>query len=281
MLLSLVVSACSSSDGGADGPGSSAAAGAATEGDGSGGPASGSTADYTLTQQVDMSIELTSSVFSRIRRIPLRHTCTTMKDIARPTTDPIRKVSENLSPPLAWGGLPDGTVSIALIFEGTDELVDPKNEEEEPLAVHWVIWNIPADVTELAEAVATTTNVLAIGPNVTQGLNVDGVTGYTGPCPPLQAAYSIGRQGYYGQKARPVDQFSFKIYALDIELDLGPEATVGDLLRRLPGVEVADDGSITAQGEEVQNVLNRNLKHLVHHIDIIKTLLGDARAATR
>ncbi|MFT5141959.1 MAG: hypothetical protein ACI84D_000570 [Thalassolituus oleivorans] len=34
-----------------------------------------------------------------------------------------------------------------------------------------------------------------------------------------------------------------------------PNATVEDLLRRLPGIEVADDGSIKAQGEDVQNVL--------------------------
>ncbi|MDH3735179.1 MAG: TonB-dependent receptor, partial [Gemmatimonadota bacterium] len=34
-----------------------------------------------------------------------------------------------------------------------------------------------------------------------------------------------------------------------------PNATVEDLLRRLPGIEVDGDGSITAQGEEVQNVL--------------------------
>ena len=34
-----------------------------------------------------------------------------------------------------------------------------------------------------------------------------------------------------------------------------PNATVEDLLRRLPGIEVAADGSIKAQGEDVQNVL--------------------------
>jgi hypothetical protein len=34
-----------------------------------------------------------------------------------------------------------------------------------------------------------------------------------------------------------------------------PNATVEDLLRRLPGIEVASDGSIKAQGEDVQNVL--------------------------
>ncbi len=34
-----------------------------------------------------------------------------------------------------------------------------------------------------------------------------------------------------------------------------PNAAVEDLLRRLPGVEVAEDGSIKAQGKDVQNVL--------------------------
>ncbi len=34
-----------------------------------------------------------------------------------------------------------------------------------------------------------------------------------------------------------------------------PNAVVEDLLRRLPGVEVAEDGSITVQGEQVQKVL--------------------------
>ena len=34
-----------------------------------------------------------------------------------------------------------------------------------------------------------------------------------------------------------------------------PNAVVEDLLRRLPGIEVDDDGSITAQGEDVENVL--------------------------
>lgn len=34
-----------------------------------------------------------------------------------------------------------------------------------------------------------------------------------------------------------------------------PNAVVEDLLRRLPGVEVGEDGSITIQGEQVQNVL--------------------------
>ena len=187
---------------------------------------------------VEQTIELSSTVFSRIRRIPLRHACTEMKDIVRPTTDTTVKKSENWSPPLSWAGLPENTKSVALIVDGTDNVVDPKAPDE-PLAVHWLIWNIPPSVTELAEAVATTTQLVDLGQNVTQGINTDGFHGYTGPCPPLQAAYSIGGQGYYGQKARPVDQFYFKVFALDIELDLGPDATREDLLKAMEGHVIA------------------------------------------
>lgn len=47
------------------------------------------------------------------------------------------------------------------------------------------------------------------------------------------------------------DTLSFNALAFEVR----PNATVEDLLKRLPGVEVEADGSITAQGEEVQNVL--------------------------
>ena len=50
-----------------------------------------------------------------------------------------------------------------------------------------------------------------------------------------------------------------------------PNAVVEDLLRRLPGIEVADDGSITAQGETVENVL----------VDGKEFFGGDGTIATR
>ena len=215
-----------------------------TDGDPPAAPAAATEASPTAESapkdapEVVQTVELSSSVFSRIRRIPLRHACTEMKDIVRPTTDPTVKKSENFSPPLSWTGLPEGTKSVALIVDGTDNVVDPKAPDE-PLAVHWLIWNIPPTVTELAEAVATTTKLVELGQDVTQGINADGFPGYTGPCPPLQAAYSIGGQGYYGQKARPVDQFYFRIYALDVELDLGPDATREDLLGAMEGHVIA------------------------------------------
>lgn len=50
-----------------------------------------------------------------------------------------------------------------------------------------------------------------------------------------------------------------------------PNATVEDLLKRLPGIEVDDDGAITAQGEAVQNVL----------VDGREFFGGDGTIATR
>ena len=81
----------------------------------------------------------------------------------------------NTSPPLDWAGLPEGTVSIALIMES--------NQVPGEAWSHWVIWNIPPDAVGLPEAVATTTDVVAIGPKTRQGVNDDKTTGYFGPCP--------------------------------------------------------------------------------------------------
>src|SRR4029077_8811256 len=53
-------------------------------------------------------------------------------------------VGENISPPLAWSGVPDGTKSFALL------LFDP--EGGAPAGVsHMVIYGIPADVKGFAE----------------------------------------------------------------------------------------------------------------------------------
>jgi Raf kinase inhibitor-like YbhB/YbcL family protein len=53
-------------------------------------------------------------------------------------------VGENISPPLAWSGVPDGTKSFALL------LFDP--EGRAPAGVsHMVLYGIPADVTSFAE----------------------------------------------------------------------------------------------------------------------------------
>jgi Raf kinase inhibitor-like YbhB/YbcL family protein len=237
-MLTVICLACSSSDDGDEAGGAAAAAST----DGGAGDAAAA-AEYKLAQEVDLTIEVTSTQVSRIRRIGLKYSC------SKERSGIGFEYGQNLSPPLAWSGVPEGAVTLALVLEGTDNLIVLQEPPySEPLAVHWLMWNIPADLTELPEAIATTTEVVSIGPNVRQGLNVDNKIGYTGPCPPpLGLASKVTQQGggynyTYGAKMRGVDDFFFRIYALDTELDLGPETTRDDLLRAI-------DGHIVAAGE--------------------------------
>jgi len=81
--------------------------------------------------------------------------------------------------------------------------------------VHWVIYNLPANINELSEDVPS----LEILPNgAKQGRNDFGKLGYGGPCPPG------GTHRYY-----------FKIYALDDELMVEAGITKSELLKAMEG----------------------------------------------
>jgi Raf kinase inhibitor-like YbhB/YbcL family protein len=132
-----------------------------------------------------MSMTLTSSAFGHNQAIPSLYTCQ----------------GRDISPPLAWSGLPAGTRSLALIVDDPDA---PDPAAPQRTWVHWVLYNIPPDATGLAEAVAD----LPYG--TCEGLNDWQRSGYGGPCPP------IGRHRYM-----------HKLYALDVLLpDLGQPVKV-------------------------------------------------------
>jgi Raf kinase inhibitor-like YbhB/YbcL family protein len=74
----------------------------------------------------------------------------------------------NVSPPLAWNGVPSGAAALVLIVD------DPSANE----FVHWVVINLPAhdgDLRQGVEPSATTPQ---------QGRNDFGKPGWGGPCPP-------------------------------------------------------------------------------------------------
>ena len=131
---------------------------------------------------------------------------------------------EDLSPPLSWSGAPDETKSFALICDDPDA-PSPRRPAAEPW-VHWVIYNIPQNVSELPSAmkrVADSTNV----PGARQGVNSwssDNI-GYRGPAPPPGS----GKHRYV-----------FKLYALDTALDLPAGATKRKLLDAMSGHIVAE-----------------------------------------
>lgn len=145
-----------------------------------------------------MEIVIKSSAFENGGMIPSKYTCD----------------GEDISPPLEWDSLPEGTKSIAIISDDPDA----------PMGtwVHWVIYNIPPDKKGLDENVP---KVRELPDGARQGMNDFKRIGYGGPCPP------------YG-----VHRYYFKIYALDTLLDLPPGATKKELLKAM-------EGHILAKGE--------------------------------
>lgn len=122
-----------------------------------------------------MSLTLTSTAFDDGGEMPKRYTCE----------------GENVSPPLAWSGVPKGTKSFVLIVDDPDA-PDPKAPKM--TWVHWVLYNIPTGAAQLPEAVRRE----ALPAGTEEGLNDWKKPGYGGPCPP------IGRHRYF-----------HKLYALD------------------------------------------------------------------
>ena len=81
-------------------------------------------------------------------------------------------VGENISPPLAWSNVPDGTKSFALV------LLDP--EGRAPAGVsHMVVYGIPAEVKGVAEGGLSKPSDKFVG-----GKNLMGSAIYFGPGPP-------------------------------------------------------------------------------------------------
>jgi hypothetical protein len=81
-------------------------------------------------------------------------------------------VGENISPPLAWSGVPEGTKSFALL------LFDP--EGRAPAGVsHMILYGIPASVTSFAEGELSQPSDKFVGGKSTMGKSV-----YTGPGTP-------------------------------------------------------------------------------------------------
>jgi len=124
------------------------------------------------------------------------------------------------SPRLSWSDVPAGVVTFALICDDPDA-PSPRDPGPEPW-VHWIIYNIPADVTELSEGIERRAQSKSAG-GALQGRNSwskDNV-GYRGPMPPPGS----GAHRYF-----------FKLYALDCELDLDSDhATKDRLLSEMKG----------------------------------------------
>jgi len=146
-----------------------------------------------------MEMKITSSAFSEGSMIPRQYTCD----------------GDDVSPPLAWTGVPDGTKSLALICDDPDA----------PMGtwVHWVLFNIPASIKELPGNI---TSERIIKNSAKHGKNDFRKFGYGGPCPPG------GTHRYY-----------FRLYALDTEINLEPGITKAELVKAIEG-HILDEGQL-------------------------------------
>jgi Raf kinase inhibitor-like YbhB/YbcL family protein len=125
-----------------------------------------------------MSLSLTSTAFAAGGVIPSIHTCD----------------GGDISPPLAWSGIPPQAKSLVLIMDDPDA---PDPAAPKMTWVHWLLYNIPPTATGLPQGVASA----ALPAGTREGINDWKRTGYGGPCPP------IGRHRYF-----------HKLYALDVVL---------------------------------------------------------------
>jgi Raf kinase inhibitor-like YbhB/YbcL family protein len=143
-----------------------------------------------------MKITVTSSAFQEGGMIPKQYTCD----------------GKDVSPPLAWESVPEGTKSLALICDDPDA----------PMGtwVHWVLYDLPPTVKALPESVPAS-KVIAQGGK--QGTSDFRKIGYGGPCPPG------GTHRYF-----------FKLYALDTELKADPGMTKAQLLKVMEGHILAE-----------------------------------------
>jgi Raf kinase inhibitor-like YbhB/YbcL family protein len=118
-----------------------------------------------------------------------------------------------VSPKLEWTNVPANTVSFALIMHDPDTAPQKKAED----ILHWMAFNIPGTVRELPEALPATAT---LSDGTIQAKSFRGAVGYMGP--------GAGAAG-------PYHHYTWELYALDIKLDLTPDATRVDVLKAVDG----------------------------------------------
>lgn len=120
-------------------------------------------------------MQLTSSAFEHEGYIPKKYTCD----------------GANINPPLTISNAPTDVKSFVLIVDDPDV---PRHLRPDGIYDHWIVFNIPPETTEIAEAHE---------PLGKHGVGTGGQTKYEGPCPPDKE-----------------HRYFFKLYALDILLSL-------------------------------------------------------------
>ena len=142
-----------------------------------------------------MSLRITCAAFGSGGPIPAKYSCE----------------GPDISPPLAWSGVPPAAKSLVLIVDDPDA---PDPAAPKMTWVHWVLYNLPPGASGLPEGVSSH----ALPAGTLEGLTDFRRTGWGGPCPP------IGRHRYF-----------FKLYALNQALPATPRQTKAQVERAMAG----------------------------------------------
>ncbi len=113
---------------------------------------------------------------------------------------------ENINPLLEIKEIPVGAQDLVLIVDDPDA---PGG-----LWAHWLVWNIDPKITEIKEN--------SVPEGAVEGRTSFGHSGYGGPCPPSD-----------------VHRYFFRLYALDIKLELGREIEKERLEQAMAGHIIA------------------------------------------
>jgi len=146
------------------------------------------------------NFELTAATFKDGDTLPAENTCA-------PTGDP----NKAPSPALSWTGAPGNARAFTLVEQDMD--VPPPGGP----VVHWILYNIPANMTSLQAAVPQV-DTTSFGAG--QGINALRSIGYIGSCPPVGAA---------------PHHYVFQLLATDGTLTLKSQPTIVDLNAALQG----------------------------------------------
>jgi Raf kinase inhibitor-like YbhB/YbcL family protein len=150
---------------------------------------------------------LTSPAFEHDGDLPLRHTAE----------------GGDVSPPLRWEGVPEGTRELLLVCDDPDA--------EAGVFTHWIVYGISPDAEGLPEGLAKDP-IIESSVSLVQGLNEFGEAGYSGPPEPDDPDQTPHR-------------YFFRLFALDTELDLPPGATRPELRKAAEG-RVIDQAELVA-----------------------------------
>ncbi len=133
---------------------------------------------------------------------------------------------QNINPSLTFSGVPAKAKSLVLIMDDPDIPGFVKEKFGIQVWDHWVVFNIQPTTTEIPEAK---------NPPGILGKNTGGKNTYGGPCPP-------DREHHY----------FFKLYALDMELDLPEGATKAEVEKAMVG-HILAEAKLMGRYERVKN----------------------------